>query len=119
MHTRPAPHPTSRSRPHGDLNNPNSYPDAAWAPYDALVREADARGLQVLLSPTGFAPRWAAGCSTRDCKPDPKLYRQFVTAVGRRYSGSFKDSSGNLLPRVERWSLWNEPDQVGWLNPQS
>ena len=114
-----APHPTSRSRPHGDLNNPNSYSDTAWAPYDALVREADARGLQVLLSPTGFAPRWAAGCSTRDCKPDPKLYRQFVTAIGRRYSGTFKDSSGNLLPRVERWSLWNEPDQVGWLNPQS
>ena len=113
-----APHSTSRSRPHGDLNNPSTYSDAAWAPYDALVREATARGLQVLLSPTGFAPRWAAGCAVRDCRPDPKLYRQFVTAVGRRYAGTFKDSSGNVLPRVAFWSLWNEPDQVGWLNPQ-
>jgi hypothetical protein len=114
-----APHPRSRSRPHGDLNNPNSYPVSVWAPYDALVREATARGLQVLLTPTGFTPRWAQGCSTRDCDPDPKLYRQFVTAVGRRYSGTFRDSSGNLLPRVSRWSLWNEPNQVGWMNPQS
>ena len=114
-----APHPRSRSRPHGDLSNPNSYSDAAWAPYDALVREATARGMQVLLSPTGFSPRWASGCSARDCKPSAKLYQRFVTAVGRRYSGTFKDSSGNVLPRVTRWSLWNEPDQVGWINPQS
>jgi hypothetical protein len=113
-----APHPTSRSRPHGDLSNPNTYSAAAWAPYDALVREAAARGMQVLFTPTGFAPRWASGCSTRDCKPNAKLYQRFVTAVGRRYSGTFKDSSGNVLPRVSRWSLWNEPNQVGWLNPQ-
>jgi hypothetical protein len=114
-----APRPASRSRPHGDFSNPSSYSDAAWAPYDALVREATARGMQVLLSPTGFSPRWASGCSVRDCKPSAKLYQRFVTAVGRRYSGTFKDSSGNLLPRVSRWSIWNEPDQVGWLNPQS
>jgi hypothetical protein len=113
-----APHPTSRRRPSGDLSNPNTYSDAAWAPYDALVREAAARGIQVLFTPTGFAPRWASGCSTRDCKPSAKLYQRFVMAVGRRYSGTFRDSSGNVLPRVSRWSLWNEPNQVGWLNPQ-
>lgn len=113
-----APRPTSRSRPSGDLSNPASYPDTAWAPYDALVREATARGMQVLFSPTGFAPRWASGCPGRDCKPNAKLFQQFVTAIGRRYSGGFNDSSGNVLPRVKRWSIWNEPDQVGWLNPQ-
>ncbi len=114
-----APNARSKRRPSGDLSNPNSYSDAAWAPYDALVREATARGLQVLLSPAGFSPRWASGCSKRDCKPSAKLYQQFVTAVGRRYSGSFKDSAGNLLPRVKRWSIWNEPDQGGWIYPQS
>ncbi|HEX6459626.1 MAG TPA: hypothetical protein VF032_11965 [Thermoleophilaceae bacterium] len=114
-----APSPRSKRRPAGDLSNPSTYSDAAWAPYDALVREASARGLQVLLSPTGFAPRWGSGCSGRDCKPNAKLYQQFVTALGRRYSGSFRDSGGNPLPRVTRWSIWNEPDQVGWLNPQS
>jgi hypothetical protein len=112
-----APNPNSSRRPSGDLSNPNSYKDSAWAPYDALVREANARGLQVLLSPTGFTPRWAE-CPGRNCRPNPKLYGQFVTALGRRYSGTFKDSSGNVLPRVKRWSLWNEPDQVGWINPQ-
>jgi hypothetical protein len=113
-----APHPTSKQRPSGDPSNPHSYPDAAWAPYDALVREATARGMQVLLSPTGFTPRWA-GCAGRNCRPSAKLYQRFVTAIGTRYSGTFKDSSGSLLPRVSRWSIWNEPDQVGWINPQS
>jgi hypothetical protein len=114
-----APKPNSRRRPSGDLSNPASYPDAAWAPYDELIRETTARGMQLLLSPTGFAPKWAECRGGRNCKPDAKLYGQFVTAIGRRYSGTFRDSNGNLLPRVTRWSIWNEPDQVGWLNPQS
>lgn len=113
-----APNPKSSHRPSGDLSDPASYKDSAWAPYDALVREANARGLSVLLSPTGFTPRWAE-CPGRNCRPNAKLYGQFVAALGRRYSGTFQDSSGNVLPRVKRWSLWNEPDQVGWINPQS
>ena len=117
-----APSPASKKRPKADLTNPNTYPAAAWAPYDALVREASARGLQVLLSPAGFTPRWA-GCRRpgriRNCRPNPKLYQAFVTALGKRYSGSFRDASGNLLPRVRRWSVWNEPDQIGWIYPQS
>jgi hypothetical protein len=114
-----APHPNSRRRPSGNLSDPASYSDASWAPYDALVRETTARGMQLLLTPTGFAPKWAECRGGRNCKPNAKLYGQFVTALGRRYSGTYKDSNGNVLPRVKRWSLWNEPDQVGWLNPQS
>jgi hypothetical protein len=113
-----APKPNSTRRPSGDLSNPNTYADSAWAPYDALLREAQARGFQVLLSPTGFAPKWAECRGGRNCKPNAKLYGQFVTAIARRYSGTFKDSSGNTLPHVTRWSIWNEPDQQGWLNPQ-
>jgi len=118
-----APSPRSARRPSGDLSNPNSYPAAAWAPYDALVRGANARGLQILMSPTGFTPRWA-GCKhpprrIKNCRPNPKLYQAFVTALGRRYSGSFRDASGSVLPRVRRWSIWNEPDQIGWIYPQT
>jgi hypothetical protein len=113
-----APRANSTRRPSGDLSNPASYSDAAWAPYDALVREIAARHMQLLLTPTGFAPKWAECRGGRNCKPNARLYGQFVTALGRRYSGTFKDSAGNLLPRVSRWSLWNEPNQVGWLNPQ-
>ncbi|HEY1597032.1 MAG TPA: hypothetical protein VGF74_16660 [Thermoleophilaceae bacterium] len=113
-----APHANSTRRPSGDLSNPNSYPASSWAPYDALVRETQARGMGLLLTPTGFAPKWAECRGGRNCKPNAKLYGQFVTALGRRYSGTFKDASGNVLPPVSRWSLWNEPDQQGWLNPQ-
>ncbi len=113
-----APRPNSSRRPSGNLSDPATYSDAAWAPYDELVRETTARGMGLLLSPTGFAPRWAECRGGRNCKPNARLYGQFVSALGRRYSGSDKDSNGDLLPRVKRWSLWNEPDQVGWLNPQ-
>jgi hypothetical protein len=43
-----------------------------------------------------------------------------VQALGRRYSGEYVDENqgGGLLPRVNRWSVWNEPNQGGWLTPQ-
>ena len=43
-----------------------------------------------------------------------------MTALGRRYSGSYADENqgGGVLPRVTRWSLLNEPNQPGWLTPQ-
>ncbi len=116
------PNPTSKSRPSGDLSNPNSYAATAWAPYDALVKEATARGVGILMTPTGFTPRWAEQCKTvgkfRNCDPNPKDYGKFVTAVARRYSGTFV-VDGAALPRVKRWSLWNEPDQTGWIAPQA
>jgi hypothetical protein len=116
------PNAASKKRPSGDLSNPNSYPATVWAPYDALVKEATARGMSILMTPTGFTPRWAELCKSvgklRNCNPDPKAFGKFVTAVARRYSGSFS-VNGALLPRVKRWSLWNEPDQTGWIAPQA
>jgi hypothetical protein len=42
-----------------------------------------------------------------------------VAAVGRRYSGSYRPAAaGAPLPRVSYWSIWNEPNQPGWLAPQ-
>ena len=81
-----------------------------------------ARGIGILMTPTGFTPRWAEQCKTvgkfRNCDPNPKDYGKFVTAVARRYSGTFV-VDGAALPRVKRWSLWNEPDQTGWIAPQA
>ena len=43
-----------------------------------------------------------------------------MTAVGRRFDGTYRDENGSraTLPRVSMWSLWNEPNQGGWLSPQ-
>ena len=103
-----------------------SYPAAKWDPYDDVVRGAAARGLKVLLTPSSPIPRWASGCKgsaskVRACKPKVGLFRSFVRVLGQRYSGTYADENqgGGVLPRVDRWSIWNEPNQQGWLNPQS
>jgi len=105
-----------------NATDPRAYPPAAWDPYDDLVRGTRARGLGLILSPSTPIPVWASRCKhrTATCKPDPKAYRAFVTALGRRYSGSYADENqgGGVLPRVTRWSLLNEPNQPGWLTPQ-
>ena len=78
---------------------------------DALVAGAQARGLQVLLTPTGPIPAWASRCggsvaARRVCKPDPQAFGAFVRALGTRY------------PTVKLWSIWNEPNLRSWLSPQ-
>jgi hypothetical protein len=116
--------PAGSRRPNGfDGANPAAYPAAAWDTYDDLVRGASLRGLGLLLSPSTPIPAWASDCKRgvkATCKPDPKLYGDFVTALGKRYSGAYADENqgGGVLPRVTRWSIGNEPNQPGWLTPQ-
>lgn len=74
---------------------------------DALVSEAEAQGLNILLTFVSIPP-WANG-SSPDCDfwnaecsappTDPSYYRDFVTAVVTRY--------GN---RVMFYGVWNEPN---------
>jgi hypothetical protein len=112
-----APDPNSLTKPAGfDGSDPSAYPAGAWDQYDALVREATARSLKVLFSPVE-SPAWAGGCGSIDlrhhCEPNTAEFGAFVAALGKRYSGSFQG-----LPRVSRWSVWNEPNQSNWLYPQ-
>jgi hypothetical protein len=104
--------------------DPSSYPVGAWDAYDSLVRGANARGIKVMMSPAGPVPNWASGCKrnvNKACRPKAKLYGQFVTAVGRRYSGSYvdEDQDQTQLPSVRQWSIWNEPNLSSWLYPQT
>jgi hypothetical protein len=111
-----------------DLSSPRAYGVAVWNRYDNLVRAAQARGLRVYFSVTGPAPEWAHGKAPRServvvrvaWRPDARQFAKFVVALGRRYSGRYRDedSGRGLLPRVDFWGLWNEPNQAGWLAPQ-
>src|SRR3954462_12959877 len=60
---RVAPGATSADKPAGfDASNPDAYPAGNWARLDGLVQGAQARGMQVLLTPTGPGPGWASDC---------------------------------------------------------
>jgi hypothetical protein len=108
--------------------NPRTYPTLNWDRYDRLVRAARTLGLQVYFNVTPPGPDWARGKAPRGerdvikraWKPKAGEFAKFVEAVGRRYSGRYRDENDGreLLPKVSIWSLLNEPNQAGWLSPQ-
>jgi hypothetical protein len=103
-----APKPRSKKRPkHFNGANPKAY-GKRLAILDSLVSAAQARGLQVLLTPTGPGPKWASRCAhkTSTCKPSSTEFGRFVRALGKRYRS------------VKLWSIWNEPNLKAWLSPQ-
>jgi hypothetical protein len=110
-------------------DNPKAYPAGNWDRFDHLVRSANARGIGVYFNLTGPGPAWC--CPTppkgeeenrETWMPKPREFKLFVRAVGKRYSGKYDDENyhgkGKRLPQVHFWSLWNEPNQGGWLTPQ-
>jgi hypothetical protein len=66
------------------------------------------------------APRWATvgarGKSPENAnlRPIPAEFARFAGAVAKRYSGRYKH-----LPKVEWFSLWNEPNHMLFLKPLS
>jgi hypothetical protein len=82
-----------------------------WSSLDnavGLVRQA---GMKVMLTITGPGPRWTSAIKSdhyRQWDPDPKAFGAFAHAVAERY--------GDV---VDRYMIWNEPNQPGWLMPQS
>ncbi len=107
--------------------NPSTYPIRNWDRYDNLLKSAADRGIRVYFNVTGPGPTWAMtkpparyNSLRNQWKPKPAAFKQFVQAVGRRYDGTYRDENGarGALPRVRFWSLWNEPNQAGWLAPQ-
>lgn len=107
---RVAPKASSRQRPAGfDPTDPSGY---AWGKmgYDGLISAASERGFKVLITISTPAPRWATGGKRANglYKPSPSAFADFATAVAKRYGD-----------RVDEYSLVNEPNQGGWLLPQS
>ncbi|HEX8855131.1 MAG TPA: hypothetical protein VF752_05970 [Thermoleophilaceae bacterium] len=78
-----------------------------WAAIDDLIDSAAARGIRVQLSLTGPVPRWAAGDHRVGVyKPKAHEFALFANDAARHFKG-----------RVDRYSIWNEPNWIGWLKP--
>jgi len=108
-------------------DNPKAYPKLNWDRYDRLVRAAKTYKVGVYFDVTGPGPAWAhkkpprsQARNHRTWMPKAREFYKFVKAVGTRYSGTYRDENDQRqpLPRVTFWSLWNEPNQGGWLTPQ-
>jgi hypothetical protein len=100
-----APNPNHRRRPSFDQANPAAY---HWGEYDGLIAAALALHWKLLLTVSGPVPRWATPHG-EDIYSDPSAndFRQFMQAVGRHYG-----------QRVKLFSIWNEPNEPGFLRPQ-
>src|SRR3954469_6704530 len=68
--------------------DPNASPAAKWAPYDAAIQGASARGLGVFVNVNGPAPDWAAK-DNGTYRPNAAEFGHFARAVGTRYNGGF------------------------------
>lgn len=100
-----APRADTPALPRFDERDPTNYD---WTRYDRMIREADARGMHVLLTVSGPVPKWA----TRDkgdhvTRPSATRFGRFTEAVARRY-GDVADA----------YSIWNEPNHPDFLKPQ-
>lgn len=111
-----APSSNSRSRPSGNLADPNS--GYHWSLYDQLINQIRSYGMNVDLLVGGGAPLWATqtgapppssqfGSFEHVWFPSASDYGNFVQAVARRYGGS-----------INTWELWDEPNWGPALSPQ-
>ncbi len=77
---------------------------------DQLIDRAAANGIRIHLSLTGPAPRWAnskrANTNKAWYKPNTRYFGEFASVAAEHFAG-----------RVDRYSIWNEPNWKTWLGP--
>jgi hypothetical protein len=104
-----APKPDDPKMPAGFIGD-----DPAAYDLSALDRRIDAvvkHGLNVTLVITGPGPVWGStepARLNRAWKPSPKLFGDFASAIAK-----------HVGERVNRYIVWNEPNQKSWLQPQN
>ena len=89
--------------------NPASPADPAyaWTSSDTVLRGLKSRGIAALVTIYG-TPRWANGGRGPMYAPTrSSTIAAFARAAAKRYSW------------VQRWAIWNEPNQRRWLRPTS
>jgi len=80
---------------------------------DELVRNAQQRGLEVLITIWG-TPKWANGDKGPNYLPtNVNDFRQFARALAARYSGRYPG-----YPFVRYYGIWNESNLGQFLSPQ-
>jgi hypothetical protein len=102
----------SKVAPRRPQNAANPF-DPAYAldDLDEMVRQSQARGLEVMLTLWG-TPRWAGPAENRLPKRLAD-FQNFARALADRYSGRHPD-----YPHVRFFSIWNEPNRGIFLSPQ-
>ena len=95
----PGARPTTRTRPASVTYD--------WSAYDAAVDAAAAAGIRVQMTVTGPVPAWATGNRRLGTyRPSVARYAAFVRAVATHFRG-----------RVDRYSIWSEPNFWAFLGP--
>lgn len=105
-----APKPGRRNKPSFDAASPTD-PRYNFANLDRVVDSAVRHGFKVMISITTPAPLWATGNPSkhdRQWKPKVDEFALFSRAVAARYG-----------PQADQFAILNEPNQPGWLAPQS
>ena len=100
-----------------DARDPGD-PAYDWDRSDASVVAAQLHGIRVVLTLVG-TPGWAN--TSGDWRYPPRRladFKDFAVAAARRYSGSFAAEGTEPLPRVDRWTVWNEPNLRFFFRPQ-
>ena len=95
----------ARSRP-AEPANP-ADPAYDWSSADALLDGLYVHGIDVVLTIWGTPP-WANGWQKPNWAPkSSSAVALFATAAAERY------------PWIHKWEIWNEPNQLGGLQPNS
>lgn len=92
-------------------------PAYRWDRYDAIVRGLAARQIVPILT-YYRTPTWGSASRRPEAAPHPVDAGRFAGAIARRYSGTFRDAEGRLLPKVRRIEIWNEPNIDQFWTPQ-
>jgi hypothetical protein len=86
-----------------------AHPVYDFSAIDALEAAAARRDIKLQLTIAGPAPAWATGDHrVGNVAPDAAKFGAFARTVATHFAG-----------RVDRYSIWNEPNWSSWLGPQT
>ena len=90
-----------------NLRFPPIAPKYDFSQIDGLIDAAARYGIRIQITLTGPAPAFATGNHrVGPYQPKGALFAKFASVVAAHFRG-----------RVDRYSIWNEPNYVGWIAP--